>query len=125
VPRPDAGAPARYRALHAAIVDGLVVACHDVSEGGLAVAIAEMCIASGLGARIDTLPHDDVAAAWFSESAGRFVLEVRPGDVAALARRLTPCTTLGRITAQPVLELAGSARLEVAALTAAFHGGRP
>ena len=46
--RPGAPRPATG-ALHQAIRGGLVAACHDVSEGGLAVAVAEMCIASGLG----------------------------------------------------------------------------
>jgi phosphoribosylformylglycinamidine (FGAM) synthase-like enzyme len=42
----------RYRALHRTIGDGLVRACHDLSEGGLAVALAEMCIAGRLGAAV-------------------------------------------------------------------------
>ena len=45
VPAPDAQAPARYRRLHAAMNRGLVRSCHDLSEGGLAVALAEMAIA--------------------------------------------------------------------------------
>ena len=49
VPQPDPDAPDRYRRLHRAIRDGLVRACHDLSEGGLAVALAEMCIAGRLG----------------------------------------------------------------------------
>ena len=48
--------PERYRRLHRAIRSGVVRACHDVSEGGLAVALAEMCIAGRLGARIDHAP---------------------------------------------------------------------
>ena len=81
-PQPDPDAPARYRRLHRAIRDGLVQACHDVSEGGLAVALAELCIAGGLGAVIDALPHGDLATALFAESIGRHVVEVRPQDVA-------------------------------------------
>ena len=42
VPGPDADARARYRALHRAIRAGLVSSAHDVSEGGLAVALAEI-----------------------------------------------------------------------------------
>ena len=76
VPAPDPAAPERYRRLHQAIRDGLVVACHDVSEGGLAVALAEMCIAGRLGAHITALPDTDVTTALFAESNGRFVLEV-------------------------------------------------
>ena len=54
-PQPDPAAPARYRRLHSAIRAGLVASCHDVSEGGLAVTVAEQCIASGLGA--SARPH--------------------------------------------------------------------
>ncbi len=56
-------------------------ACHDISEGGLAVAIAEMCIGGRLGATIDALPDHDPVVAMFSESIGRFVVEVAPRDV--------------------------------------------
>ena len=51
--------------------DGLVRACHDVSEGGLAVALAEMCIAGRLGITVTALPDRDLATALFAESTGR------------------------------------------------------
>jgi phosphoribosylformylglycinamidine synthase len=85
----------RYRALHQAIRKGLVRACHDLSEGGLAVAIAEMCIAGRLGAalHLDALMDDvwmDAADAGalvipllFSESNGRLLIEVAEKDVPA------------------------------------------
>ena len=59
VPGPDPDAPARYRRLHQAMRSGRVLACHDLSEGGLAVALAEMAIAGRLGLSIDTLPGPD------------------------------------------------------------------
>ncbi|WP_108660441.1 phosphoribosylformylglycinamidine synthase subunit PurL [Acuticoccus kandeliae] len=55
-----------------AINDGLVSACHDVSSGGLGVALAEMAIASGLGAKLD-IP-DPVHLYLFGEDQGRYVL---------------------------------------------------
>ena len=81
VPRVDpAAAPPIFRALHRAITRGLVRSCHDLSEGGLAVALAEMAMAGGLGvsalfADYSHLPH--VVSLLFSESPTRFVLEVR------------------------------------------------
>jgi phosphoribosylformylglycinamidine synthase len=91
VPRvdPDLGR-ALFRAVHAAIGRGLVRACHDLSEGGLAVALAEMALAGGLGARVSlrdvpcdaSAAHD--AALLFSESPSRFLLEVRPEHVSDL-----------------------------------------
>src|SRR5262249_4375121 len=61
VPRVDlAQAPRIVRAVHQAIRAGLIRSCHDLSEGGLAVALAEMALAGGLGARVALagVPHD-------------------------------------------------------------------
>jgi phosphoribosylformylglycinamidine synthase len=86
-------ARALFSAVHAAIARGLVRACHDPSEGGLAVALAEMCLAGGLGATItlEHVPRDAEAATHdaallFSESPSRFLLEVRPDHLAPLER---------------------------------------
>ncbi len=79
-------APPIFRALHRSIRRGLVRSCHDLSEGGLAVALAEMAMAGGLGVEVlfaqDPLPLHP-AAMLFSESPTRFVLEVRPESVEA------------------------------------------
>jgi len=80
-----------FRVVHAAIARGLVRSCHDLSEGGLAVALAEMALAGGLGVRasLGAVPYRDEggpadAALLFSESPTRFLLEVRPGDLGAV-----------------------------------------
>jgi phosphoribosylformylglycinamidine synthase subunit PurSL len=73
-----------FAALHQAIRRRLVRSCHDLCEGGLAVALAEMALAGGLGASVSlgAVPHEADAASdlvlLFSESPSRFVLEVRP-----------------------------------------------
>ena len=121
-PQPDPDAPARYRRLHRAIREGLVQACHDVSEGGLAVALAELCISGRLGAVIDTLAHPDVATALFAESIGRHVVEVRPEDVAAFLSTVGPAAVLGTVSAEPALSLPTLPAVPVATLAAAFHG---
>jgi phosphoribosylformylglycinamidine synthase len=121
-PQPDPEAPDRYRRLHRAIRDGLVQACHDVSEGGLAVALAELCIAGGRGAVIDTLPHPDVPTALFAESIGRLVVEVRPHDVASFLDVAGPAVVLGTVSAEPALSLPGLPAIPVATLAKAFHG---
>ena len=56
---------------------GLLASAHDLSDGGLAVALAESCLAGGIGLSV-TLPGDPFVAL-FSESAARAVVEVRPG----------------------------------------------
>ncbi|WP_162942397.1 phosphoribosylformylglycinamidine synthase subunit PurL [Desertimonas flava] len=125
VAQPDANALGRYRALHAAILDGTVKSCHDVSEGGLAVAVAEMCIASGLGASVTVLAHHDVEAALFSESSGRLVAEVAASDADAFVARfdgIGGATVIGTVTGDAMLTITDVARIAVADLTAAFTG---
>ena len=122
VPEFDPDAPDRYRAVHRAIRLGHVASCHDVSEGGLAVALAEMSIASGLGIAVDALPHPHVTAALFSESAGRLVIEVAAAEVAAVTAIVGDAHRLGVVTSEPVLALAGVASLSVEQLRVAFAG---
>ncbi len=74
----------RYVALHNAINRGLVASCHDCSDGGLAVALAESAFAGGYGMEIDLglVPADSVSRVdylLFSESQSRFVVTV-PGN---------------------------------------------
>ena len=120
VPQPDPDAPARYRRLHAAMRAELVRSCHDVSEGGLAVALAELCIAGRLGLDVEQLPHDDLAMALFSESTGRLVVEVRPADLPELVAVIGAVHHLGTVTWDPVLRLPGVAPIPVETLVAAF-----
>lgn len=87
VPTVDAPtAMERYRSLHKAIKAGLVRACHDLSDGGLAVAVAEMCLGGRLGAHLDmaTVPlcgEMTLTEALYSESASRLLVEVAPENV--------------------------------------------
>ncbi len=56
--------------------EGLVTSAHDVSDGGLAITLAEMCLRFGFGARLDVRGRRDPFVALFSESAGRAVVAV-------------------------------------------------
>ena len=88
VPKPVKDSLTRMRRLHQAMQAGLVQACHDCAEGGIAVALAEMCIAGGLGAELQLIhvPRDwhaaysDDQVVLFAESLSRFLVEVRPED---------------------------------------------
>jgi phosphoribosylformylglycinamidine synthase subunit PurL len=62
----------------------IATAVHDLSDGGLAVAIAEMAMASGIGADLQAAPAGPIppAAFWFGEDQARYVLTVRDGDLA-------------------------------------------
>jgi phosphoribosylformylglycinamidine synthase II len=71
------------RVMAAAADRGLLTAAHDLSDGGLAVALAEACLTGGVGCQV-TLPGDPFTLL-FSESAGRAVVAVRPGAEAEFA----------------------------------------
>jgi phosphoribosylformylglycinamidine synthase len=104
-------APKIFAAIHAAIAQGLVRACHDLSEGGLAVAMAEMAFAGGIGADLTALPGSlSDEAKLFSESPTRFVVEVKPEYTAAFEACCAglPCVRLGTTVAEPRLRIAGS-----------------
>ncbi len=104
-------APRLFRAVHEAITCGLVRSCHDLSEGGLAVALAEMCFAGGVGADVTMLGDHPDDVLLFSESPTRFVLEVAPAQVAALQALFedVPLTPLGQTCKEPRLRIAGPA----------------
>jgi len=74
VPEAPSAAHSVYQELHRAIVAGTVRACHDISDGGLAVAIAEMCLGGNLGASIDGQVGS--GANFKSSGSGRTLMEV-------------------------------------------------
>ncbi|GLQ09063.1 phosphoribosylformylglycinamidine synthase subunit PurL [Devosia yakushimensis] len=58
------------------IRSGAVTACHDLSDGGLAVGLAEMAVASGIGAVIVDLTDQDTILQYFGEDQGRYLVTV-------------------------------------------------
>lgn len=71
----------RFRLIYEAIQQGLISACHDISDGGLGVSIAEMCIGGDLGAvvMVDAVPQTqgmDFEKIMYSETPSRFVVSV-------------------------------------------------
>jgi phosphoribosylformylglycinamidine synthase len=114
VPKVDAArAKQTFCAMHRAIHAGLVRACHDLSEGGLAVAAAEMAFAGGLGAEIalELVPSGDGSrhgqVLLFSESNTRFLVEVNSDLAVAFENCLheIPYARIGRVTDSKRLEI--------------------
>jgi phosphoribosylformylglycinamidine synthase len=105
-----AHAPALYCALHRAMRQGLVRACHDLSEGGLAVAAAEMCIGGRLGLAL-ALPHARPGWALFGETDACLLVEAGSAQAAELEGLLSglPFQRLGEVTSDPTLRIACSA----------------
>ena len=68
----------------------MVSAVHDISDGGMAVALAEMALAGGIGAEVEAHPQFSLAGWWFGEEQGRYLLTVP--DVAAFQAQLAKGT---------------------------------
>jgi phosphoribosylformylglycinamidine synthase subunit PurSL len=145
-PRPDLElAPRILRSLHAAIAGGAVTSCHDLSEGGLAVAAAEAAFAGGLGVRLDLAEFpvppgesagsgesgfDEDCVRLFSESCTRFLVEVEPGNEEAFRTAMEglPGAPIGEVTSDPIVEIRGLdgspvIKLPIEDLRAAFQSG--
>jgi phosphoribosylformylglycinamidine synthase len=108
----------RYRSYHSAVCAGLVASCHDLSDGGLAVAAAESAFAGGLGMTIDlrvvpcAAPAKELRAEvlLFSESASRLLVTVHQSRTAAFEQAMagTCFARIGTVTAEPFLRIVGA-----------------
>jgi phosphoribosylformylglycinamidine synthase len=107
----------RYRAFHEAVMAGVVASCHDLSDGGLAVAAAETAFAGGYGLTIDLaqilwkgdqeVKND--AALLFSESASRHLVTVHPDNRERFEEIMSGnCfASIGVVTEEPQLTIKG------------------
>jgi phosphoribosylformylglycinamidine synthase subunit PurL len=113
-------------ALRAAVRTGELATAHDVSEGGLATALAESCIEGGMGARVDLAPlrealgHADRHTALFGEGPGGAVVAGPPDTVRALPGAMV----LGEVGGTS-LRIEGDLELQVAVLHERFEGAIP
>src|SRR5579885_361782 len=142
VPRVDIpSARSTMQSLGYAIRAGMVASCHDLSEGGLAVAAAEMSLAGLLGMSINIshipademeLPPEQLATALlFSESPSRFLLEIEPDQRATFEtflheRKIWHFAYIGRVTDNSRLQIRDGDKLlidlSIEQLQAAWKG---
>ncbi len=128
----ETGRPARLdlvreQALQDAVRDlvraGVLASAHDLAEGGLAVALAECCLAGGVGANL-ALPQGLTAEILFGEAPSRVVVSLAPEQAETAARRLAeasvPCTRLGEVGGDR-LQVEGAWNLKVGDLEAAWQ----
>ena len=132
VPHVDAqSAPLRYRTLHRCMRERMITACHDLSDGGLGVALAEMCLAGRQGAEIslDAVPALESMSATellYAESASRLLVSVRGDRIEEFedAFRGQICACIGRTTDDAALRVLHTGREllreDVEELAAAF-----
>ncbi len=108
------------------IAEGALTACHDLSDGGLAVALAEMALAGGLGAEI-AAPSDAALDAWlFGEDQARYMVTCADPEalLAAAAQAGVPASLLGQ-TRKGALTLPGGKAISLDELKAAQEDWLP
>jgi phosphoribosylformylglycinamidine synthase len=109
---------------------GRVVACHDVSDGGVLVALAEMAITGGLGAKLDGLTAAPASAAGllFGEDQGRYVLEAIASEAEKLvedaAKRKVPLLLIGQVGGT-ALTLSGGTLISLSEMRRVHETGLP
>ncbi|MDR0513928.1 MAG: phosphoribosylformylglycinamidine synthase subunit PurL [Coriobacteriaceae bacterium] len=111
-----------------AVAEGILASAHDVSEGGAALALAECCIAGGLGAKAafdDGLP---AAASLFSETQARFIVSVDDLAATELVSRLLeaniPYAVVGEVVEpEEGISIEGKIQVSLEEATSAFKGG--
>jgi phosphoribosylformylglycinamidine synthase subunit PurL len=104
--------------VRAAVRSGAFPAAHDISEGGLACALAECCIEGGIGARVKLDGDDD--AALFGEAPGGVIVAGPREEV----EQLEGATVIGEVGGD-ALEIDGALSVSVADLRAAYEGAIP
>ncbi len=118
--------PARLKEVSSRLLDamsrGLVLSCHDCSDGGIAIAVAEMCISGQIGAELDLSavsgPNDNVKL--FSESTSRWIAEVDPASADRFAEIMGDAAApLGK-TGGDALAVCGC-RISVAEMRSAWN----
>ena len=113
VPQVSEKSPKVFRAFHQAVVADLVQSAHDLSEGGLAVAAAEMCIGGRLGLALELHPGMKTAdemkiiRALFGETTGCLLVEVEPENTGKFEAYFSglPIAKIGLVTSDPVLAI--------------------
>jgi phosphoribosylformylglycinamidine synthase len=115
--------------VRALILDGTATAAHDLSDGGLLVALTEMAMASRIGATLAAAPNDiEPHAFWFGEDQARYLVTVTPDAVEVVIARAAaasiPIARLGT-TGGAALAIAGERAMSVTALSEQFERWLP
>lgn len=106
-----------------------ISACHDISDGGLLVAVAEMAISGGLGVKLNVPPDAPSRLAWlYGEDQGRYLVTCRPGNldatIAGARAREVPATIVGTVAGEE-LNVPGLLTISVAKLREAYENWFP
>jgi len=92
-----------FEAVHKAINSGKILTCHDISEGGLGAALAEMCFGGALGSAI-TIPSNERPEHFlFNETTGCFLAEIKPDTDLTEVFETIPYSIIGKTTSGGLL----------------------
>jgi phosphoribosylformylglycinamidine synthase len=111
------------------IKSGTATAVHDVSDGGLLIALAEMAMASGIGAALDAAPEQTLPHAWwFGEDQARYIVTVPVDHLLTVMSKLkavgVPCAEIGK-TGGDALVIEGEAPVAISKLKEGFESWLP
>ncbi len=114
--------------VRALIQDGRVSACHDLSDGGIAVAVAEMALASrGLGAALDEPGGGPAHALLFGEDQARYLITTSDADTVLAGARAAgvPASVIGQVTGDGQLTLGPGDSISLDMLRSRHEGWLP
>jgi phosphoribosylformylglycinamidine synthase II len=107
------------------INQGQVTAVHDISDGGLVATVIEMALASGLGAKLDTMKHE----ALFGEDQARYVFTCKPAEAAKIITQAhvkgIDVVRAGTVTAEPALKIGSETQMAITDLQSAHESWFP
>lgn len=127
LPKPDLSLISReIHAVHAAMQKGLILSAHDISEGGVAVALAEMSFKNKLGVKVDISGDLATEKKLFSETGG-FILEIARDKMkelrALFAEQQLPFTVIGETMLEPRLQMNAVIDMPIQVAKAAWENG--
>jgi len=108
---------------------GTATAAHDISDGGLLIALAEMAMAGGIGAQLLAAPGEIVPHAWwFGEDQARYIVTVPAEQAGRVLTKMkgagVPCARIGT-TGGGAIAIAGEAPISITSLKTGFEGWFP
>ncbi len=117
IPKPDLSSATKvFSSITSGIKSSKILSCHDISEGGLATALAEMCFGGNCGAEISIkgfkYPDHQIL---FSETPGTFLVEVENEKAAKKLFAKVPNTILGKTIKSDTIIVKGSKTIKVSA----------
>lgn len=105
------------------IADGVVDAVHDLSDGGLAIALAEMLMAGDVGCEVDAGIADKDVGYWFGEDQGRYLVATRDPEALKKVVGDAPLTPIGQVAGENLV--LGGTEISISSLRELHQGWMP